>query len=145
VNITSANTASNPATGTISASCAFAPGANVSVSYLGTTIGATADATTGILTLNYSATDPTLAINSGAFESTSYGVTTVTATGPNSAGGTNTATFSIDLVNPNATAGSGLAFTGADLAAIVLAALALIIMGGGVVLFTRRRAAGATK
>jgi hypothetical protein len=99
----------------------------------------------GNLTINYSAADPSISIDGGAFEPAQYGVNTITATGLNTSGGTNTATFLIDLVNANAptsaTAGSGLAFTGADLLALVAAALALILMGTGVVVFTRRRAA----
>jgi hypothetical protein len=105
------------------------------------------------LTLNFSATDPTLSVNGGTFQSTSYGVTTITATGPTPSGGTNVATYLVDIVNAAATgtgaasgtAGSGLAFTGADLAALIAAALALILMGTGVVAYTRRRANSVAK
>jgi hypothetical protein len=103
------------------------------------------------LTLNLSATDPALSVNGGAFQTAQFGNNTITATGNNSSGGTNTATFLVNLVNPNATGAgsgagsSGLAFTGADLAALVAAALALILMGAGVVIFTRRRAAAIQK
>ena len=148
INLTASNTSSSPATTSVSSSCAFAPGATVSISFLGTTQSATADASTGILTLNLSATDPSLAVNGGAFQTAVYGNNTITATGLNASGGPNTATFLVDLVNPNATSsssGSGLAFTGADLAALVAAALALILMGAGVVVFTRRRAASVTR
>ena len=148
INLAVSNTASSPATASVSATCAFAPGAAVSISFLNTTQSATADATTGILTLNLAATDPALGVNGGALQTAVFGVNTITATGNNASGGTNTATFLVNLVNPNATganSGSGLAFTGADLAALIGAALALILMGAGVVIFTRRRAATSQK
>ncbi len=144
INLTAASTSAAPATTSVSATCAFAPGATVSISFLGATQSATADPTTGILTLNLSATDPALSVNGGAFQTTTLGVTTITATGNNTSGGTNTATFLVDLVNPSSN-GNGLAFTGADLAALIGAALALILMGAGVVIFTRRRAASVQK
>jgi hypothetical protein len=140
--VSTANTSANPATGSLTASCSFADNAAVTINNGGTTQSTTASATGG-LTLTYGATDPTLSIDGGTFVNAAYGVNTVTATGLNAAGGTNTATFLIDIENPSATTGSGtgLAFTGADLAALLGAALALILMGAAVVVYTRRRAA----
>lgn len=144
VDVSSANTSASPATGSLTASCSFADNAAVTINNGGTSQSTTASSTGG-LTITYAATDPTLSIDGGSFVNAVYGVNTVTATGPNAAGGTNTATFLIDIENPSATTGSGsgtgLAFTGADLAALLGAALALILMGAGVVLYTRRRAA----
>jgi hypothetical protein len=103
--------------------------------------------------VTFAGTDtPTLSVDSGTFEPASFGVNTCTATGPTSSGGTNVASFLIDIEAASASAagsgassGSGLAFTGADLAALIAAALALILMGTGVVAYTRRRANSTTK
>jgi len=142
INLTASNTSSNPATTSVSSTCAFAPGATVQITFLGATQSATADATTGILTLSLSATDPALSVNGGAFQTTTFGASnTITAVGNNASGAANTATFLVVLSNPSATGANGLAFTGADLAALIGAALVLILMGAGVVIFTRRRAA----
>jgi hypothetical protein len=152
INVSVASTNSAPATTSLTSTCAFTPGSTVSLSVLGATQTATADGTTGLLTLTLAATDPTLSVNGGAFQTAVYGVNTVTATGTNASGASNTATFLIDIENPSLTgsnsangANGGLAFTGADLAALLAAALALILMGSGVVIYTRRRAAAANK
>jgi hypothetical protein len=95
----------------------------------------------------------------------SFGINTVIATGLNADGGTNTATFLIDITqlsnsNSGGSTGStgtgstgtgsvvsttktpavGLAFTGANLAALIAAALFLLIMGAAIVIYTRRKA-----
>jgi hypothetical protein len=148
IDVNAASTTSAPATTSLTSTCSYTPGSTVSLSFLGTTQTATADATTGLLTLKLSATDPSLSVNGGAFQAAVYGVNTITATGNNASGGANSATFLIDIENPTATAsgsGGGLAFTGADLAALVAAALALIVMGSGVVIYTRRRAGASRK
>jgi len=151
MNVTASNTSSAPVTTTLTAtSCPFKPGSTVSLSFLGTTQSATADATTGLLTLSLAATDPTLSVNGGAFATAAFGVNTITGTGTNAAGGTNTATFLVDIESAAATTttttastgsgAGGLAFTGADLAALIAAAFALILLGTAVVIYTRRRA-----
>jgi hypothetical protein len=149
VTVTVANTSSNPVTGTLTASCTFAPGATVTINNAGANQTAPAGGD-GTLTISYAATDPSISIDNGAFQPAVAGVNTITATGVNSNGGTNTATFLIDLITPSSATGAGsgsgtgsggLAFTGADLAALVAASLALILMGSGVVIYTRRRAA----
>ncbi len=148
VTVTVANTSSNPVTGTLTASCTFAPGASVTINNGGANQTAPAGSD-GTLTISYAATDPSISIDNGAFQPAVAGVNTITATGVNSNGGTNTATFLIDLITPSSATGagsgsgtgSGLAFTGADLAALLAASLALILMGSGVVIYTRRRAA----
>jgi hypothetical protein len=153
IDVTAASTSSSPATASLTSTCAFTPGSTVPVTFLGTTISATANGTTGDLTLNFGATDPTLSVNSSPFETAVYGVNTVTATGTNSTGGTNVATYLVDIEQGSSTTGSsgnnsnsaGLAFTGADLAALIAAALALILMGTAVVSYTRRRANAAPR
>jgi hypothetical protein len=117
--------------------CAFAPNSPVNLTFGGTTLtGVSADAN-GLISVSVSGEDPQLSFNGGAYMSAVYGVNTLTATGTNASGGTNTATFLVDLVAPSS--GTGLAFTGADLAALVAAALALVLLGSGVMLYTRRQ------
>jgi hypothetical protein len=123
--------------------CAFAPNSPVSLAFGGTSLsGVNADAN-GLISISVSGEDPQLSVNGSAYLSAVYGVNTVTATGTNASGGTNTATFLVDLVAPSSS-GSGLAFTGADLATLVAAALALILLGGGVMLYTRRQTGDTT-
>jgi hypothetical protein len=154
ITVTASSTSSAPVTATLTSSCAFTPGSNVVLSAPYSTQTVTADATTGKLTLTFGATGvPTLSVNGGTFQSAVFGVNTITATGSNSTGGTNVATFLVDIEMPSATTttvGSGtgasqLAFTGADLAALIAASLALILMGTAVVIYTRRRAEAAHK
>jgi hypothetical protein len=96
--------------------------------------------------LSISAKDPSISVNGSAYQPAVFGTNTITATGTNSSGAQNTATFLIDLVAPASTLASttsgsgGLAFTGADLAALIGAALVLILLGVGIVTVTRRRA-----
>ena len=123
--------------------CAFAPNSPVNLTFGGTTLtGVSADAN-GLISVAVSGEDPQLSFNGGAYMSAVYGVNTLTATGTNASGGTNTATFLIDLVAPSSGSG-GLAFTGADLAALVAAALALVLLGSGVMLYTRRQTGDTT-
>ena len=152
LNVTTASTTSSPATTSLTGSCAFAPGSAVSVSGLGSTQSTNANGTSGLLTVTFSATDPTLSFDGGAFQPAVYGVNTITATGTNATGATNTATFLVDIVNVTTASTSTstpstapLAFTGADLAALIAAALALILLGTGVVVYTRRRAASVAR
>ncbi|HUC04390.1 MAG TPA: hypothetical protein VL961_03265 [Acidimicrobiales bacterium] len=137
---------SSPQSVSLGETCAFTPNSSVTISFGGSTVGNATSDSNGLITLSVVATDPSLAFNGGAAQSAVYGTNTVTATGTNSSGGTNTATFLIDLqqvstaASTTGTTGSGgLAFTGADLAAMIAAALALILLGTGVVLYTRRR------
>ncbi|HWE67863.1 MAG TPA: hypothetical protein VG298_14580 [Acidimicrobiales bacterium] len=113
--------------------------------------------------------DPELSIDGTAFQPAIFGVNTMVGTGINPAGASNTATFLLDISQPVATltasgssggstgtgagAGTGtsgngttpgsigLAFTGANLIALIAAGLSLTLFGGGVVAYTRRRAA----
>jgi hypothetical protein len=124
--------------------CTFAPHSPVNLTFAGTTLtGVSADAN-GLISVSVSGEDPQLSFNGGPYMTAVYGVNTLTATGTNASGGTNTATFLVDLVAPASGGGGGLAFTGADLAALVAAALALILLGGGVMLYTRRETGDAT-
>ncbi len=152
ITVSPSSTSSAPATATLTAtSCPFAPGSAVTLSSPYNTQTVNADATTGQLTLTFGATDvPTLSVNGGTFQSAVFGVNTITATGKNASGATNTATFLVDIesaatatttTTATGTGSGSLAFTGADLAALIAAALALILMGTAVVIYTRRRAA----
>jgi hypothetical protein len=129
-----------PQTLSVGETCPFAASSSVAINFAGTSSTANADAA-GLVNLSLSYEDPSISINGGPFAAAVYGVNTITVTGTNPAGGANTATFLIDLEQSTTPASSsgGLAFTGADLAALVAAALALIVLGSFVVLYTRRR------
>jgi hypothetical protein len=94
---------------TITFSCAFAPGSPASVDLNGSVYGTfTADPTSGLLTLVLAATDPHLSIDGGAMVSADLNPNTITATGLNSSGGTNTATALVQIT----AAGGSLSTTG---------------------------------
>jgi len=135
-----------PQTVSLGETCAFSPNSSVTVSYQGSTVATVTSDSSGLVTLSITATDPHLAINGGTPQTAVFGTNTITASGTNSSGASNTATFLVDLQAAPATSSSttsgstgGLAFTGADLAALIAAALALVLFGTGVVLYTRRR------
>jgi hypothetical protein len=135
---------STPQSVTLQNTCPFAPNSSVTVAFQGSTVASLTADSTGTISLGVVATDPTLAFNGGTAQTAVYGTNTVTASGTNASGGTNTATFLIDLQQASSTSSGtggsgGLAFTGADLAALIAAALALILLGTGVVTYTRRR------
>jgi hypothetical protein len=146
--------------------CAFASGSTTTETYSGSPIESKTAPSDGLITLNAAAKDdPLLSIDGGSFLPAIFGVNTVVATGVNPAGGTNTATFLIDIVQgslSNANSGSsssgggsgtltgtntgkstgtvGLAFTGANLAALIAAALFMLLLGASVVIYARRKA-----
>ncbi|HEX3794048.1 MAG TPA: hypothetical protein VHV57_06080 [Acidimicrobiales bacterium] len=120
------------------AACDYASGSSVAVTLNGAASeSATAD-NNGVVNLNATVTDPHIAIDTTAPVAVSLGTNTIVATGTTSSGATDTVTFVVDL--QNAPGSSGLAFTGADLAALIGAALALVLLGSAIVIFTRRRA-----
>jgi hypothetical protein len=160
-------------------SCPFAPGTLVTITDGGQVADTITAPSSGTITLSLAAIDPSLSINGTPYRSASWGVNTLVASGLNTSGGTNSATFLIDLVQPSAPtavlsstsggaggsnapapggaslantsagaaaasssgAGSvGLAFTGANLVALIAAGLALLLLGGLIVIVTRRRA-----
>jgi hypothetical protein len=141
----------SPQTVSLGETCAFTPNSAVTVTYGGTVVASPTADSNGLITLAVTATDPSLSIDGSAPQSAVYGTNTITASGTNASGATNTATFLVDLVQASSpttaastTSSGGLAFTGADLAALIGAALILILLGVGVVTFTRRRAANHT-
>lgn len=134
------------ANGTLSyrVTCLFAPNAAVSLTVNGAAYGnGTADSTGVFTEVFVTSGDPEITVNGGAEVSAAYGATTtIVATGPNSSGGTNTATTLVSVPAPAATTAStgALAFTGADLAAAIVGGLALLSMGTLMVMYARRRA-----
>jgi 3D (Asp-Asp-Asp) domain-containing protein len=135
--------ATAPVSTTIAPTCAFAANSSVTIAYQGSTLETITAPASGLITFTVNAEDPSLSVDATAYQSAVYGTNTITASGTNTSGASNTATALVDLVAPSSSTGSGsggLAFTGADLAALIAAALALILLGTGVVLYTRRRA-----
>lgn len=133
---------------TMTESCTFATGSMVSISFGGKVLhAAKSDGGTGHVTIKGDAKDPEISVDGSAYQPAAYGVNTIVASGTNPSGGSNTANFLVDLENistssssSSSTNSSGLAFTGADLLALIAAAMALMILGTCVVLYTRRRA-----
>jgi hypothetical protein len=135
VTVTSSTNVNVPLT--TPAACDYAAGSSVAVTLNGASVeSATAD-TSGVVTLSATVTDPHIAIDTTAPVAVSLGTNTIVTTGTTASGATDTVTFVVDLQN----SGTGLAFTGADLAALIGAALAMLVLGTGIVMFTRRRAA----
>jgi hypothetical protein len=135
-----------PSTVSLGETCAFTPNSGTTVTFGGQVLASPTADSNGLITLSISAEDPSISVNGSAYQPAVFGTNTITATGTNASGATNTATFLVDLVAPaspassSSSGGSGLAFTGADLAALIGAALVLILLGVGVVTVTRRRA-----
>jgi hypothetical protein len=129
---------------TSNATCTFAPGSAITVTLNGAFYETLTAPATGILTFVIVVTDPHISMNGGPTDAASFGASeTFIATGTNAAGATNSATAVI--VIPAAVAGTGLAFTGADLAATFIGGAALLLMGALVTLYARRRASQGTR
>jgi hypothetical protein len=143
-----------PAQVTLGETCAYTPNSAVTVTFNGAVVAHATANSSGLVTLIFDGKDAAIAVDNGTYTPTTYGVNTFVASGTNASGASNTADFLIDLehivtaasaVTPpsisSSSATGALAFTGADLAALVAAGLALVLLGGGIVLYTRRRAA----
>jgi hypothetical protein len=145
----------------------FKSGSAINFSYLSHFLETKAAPANGKAPLHFVAYDPELSIDGSAQMPAQWGLNTITATGINPAGASNTATYIVDLEspttppsntgsvgtiglagstgssNPGSTTGTpgsiGLAFTGANLIALILASMVLLLLGGSVVIYTRRR------
>jgi len=114
---------------------------SVSIDGVASSVTVPADSTRTV-TLTIAASDPHLSVNGSTPEPTTYGSNTVTLA--NTAGGDGA---TVDVNIPNATTaalGTGgssgsLAFTGAELLALIIGALFLLATGTLLVVFTRRR------
>jgi hypothetical protein len=123
-----------------------APSATFSITVAGVATGLTVNSDSGgTVSLTTAVTDPHLSVNGSTPASAVFGSNTVSLT--NTSGGAGGTEY---VIIPNATTaalGSGssssggtLAFTGADLLALIIGALFLLAMGTLLVVFTRRRA-----
>jgi hypothetical protein len=123
--------------------CGFAPPPPTNVVTLtidGGTLGSTTEdaGSDGCITFTGTVTDPHLSVDGGTPVEVAYGNSTVTASGVGPTGATVTATFTVPIAAAAAPA-SPLAFTGADIMAMVIGGLALVALGFLVVTFARRR------
>ena len=116
--------------------CGYANGSTVTIVVNGTA-DATVTAEGGCVSFTGVVTDPHLAIDGGTPISVAYGDSTVTAVGVGPLGGTITDAVTVPIVET--TSPAPIAFTGADIAGMVLGGLALIALGVGTVIFSRRR------
>jgi hypothetical protein len=127
--------------------CGYASGAIVSVEINGQTeSSATADSS-GCVTLSGVVSDPHVSVDGGTPIAVTTGATDViTGAGVNSAGQTITGTATLIVAaaatpasSTTGTGSSGLAFTGADIMAMVVGGLGLIALGFLTLTFSRRR------
>jgi hypothetical protein len=121
---TSANGTASPVT-----VCGFEPGS--------TTNYGVANAA-GFVTLTITGFDPSFSVNGGPKITAVFGLNSnaVAVTGVNTTGGTQTDLVNVILTAPS---NSGLAFTGADILAMVVGGLGLIAVGFLILTFVRRR------
>jgi hypothetical protein len=129
---------------TVLSGCAVSSTFSLTVAGVATGVTANSDSS-GTVTLTNAVTDPHLSVNGSTPEPSIFGSNTVTLT--NTSGGAGGTEY---VIIPNATTaalGSGssgsagtLAFTGADLLALIVGALFLLAAGTLLVVFTRRRA-----
>jgi hypothetical protein len=159
--------------GSLTETCAFKPGTFADVGFMGRHVESKLVPASGLISLHFTAGDPELSIDGGAFQPATWDVNSIVATGINPSGATNTATFLVDIAQPVTTAAAttgvggfnttngaspgsstgtgtapgsiGLAFTGANLIALIGAALCLLLFGAAIVIYTRRKAAKITR
>jgi hypothetical protein len=121
--------------------CGFAYPGTATFTIAGTADGTASVDSEGCAVLNGTTQgEPHMSINGGALVAVPYGNATVVVSGLNPSGGANTDTIIVPIVAPSASSTAApLAFTGADIAAIVVGGLALVSLGFLVLTFTRRR------
>ena len=149
----------------VSVTCNFDPGSTITITLNGAAYGTATAPATGTFVETFAATaGPSVSLNGGPAVATTYGaVNTFVASGTNPGAGTNVATTLVTItpagvVSSPATAtpgtatatasatpvtSSGLAFTGADIAAMVIGGLGLVAIGVVIVISSRRRKAAA--
>ncbi len=127
---------------TVTPACTFAPGSTITITFNGSAYGTATAPPSGQFVETFTATDPHLALNGGTPIETAFGaVNTIVASGTNPSGGTNVATTLVTIPTTVTAAAvtPSVAFTGADIMAMVIGALALLALGFLVLIFSRRR------
>jgi hypothetical protein len=133
--------------------CGYAKGSAVTVTVDGTVVYVSAAGSNGCLFLTITISDPSISINGSPAVTVPYGTATIAASGVSPTGAAVTDTVDIPVASPTAvvtsapptsSSSSGLAFTGADIAAMTVGALALIALGFLLVTVARRRRPGTT-
>jgi hypothetical protein len=132
--------------------CNYAPGAGVAFAVNGAADGPNLTANGGgCVTFTASVTDPHIAVNGGTPIPAVFGANSITGTGAAAGGGTVTNTETVNIVQAAAPAtstpassSSGLAFTGADVAGLVIGAGVLLALGFGFLTISRRRKASSS-
>jgi hypothetical protein len=123
----------------------FAPGTTINIIFKGQTVATTVSPTDGSLTISVSAKDPNnpqISIDNTQFQPTNLGLNTITASGLDANSAATVCSFLISIDPAPSLASAPLAFTGADLGALIAGAVILLLLGSAVVVFTRRKAAG---
>jgi hypothetical protein len=126
---------------TIDVSCAFKPGAAITITLNGDFYGTAIAPSSGTFVETFRVTDPHISLNGNTEAAVGYGTTnTFVASGLNSAGDANVATTLVTIPSaPTTSSSTGLAFTGMDIMALVIASFALMALGFLVLVFSRRR------
>jgi hypothetical protein len=120
--------------------CGFAPLSSISLGINGTSDGTASADSNGCVTVTYIVTDPHISANGGPAVTAAFGSNVSTVSGESSSGLSLTDDVTIIIPASAVTpAGSGLAFTGADIAAMVVGGLLLIGLGGVLIMVARRR------
>ncbi len=136
----------------INAGCEYNPNSDVSLAINGVNNQSTTSNGTGCVTFMLSVTDPHISINGATPVAVNFGTSNVTASGTGNNGAPFVFTLSVLIPNTSTSANSatssgsgasgsssGLAFTGADVAATVAGGVLLLGLGTAMVLLTRRR------
>ena len=118
--------------------CGFDPGTSVAP------FGLTADSTGCVSILISVGSGPAISVEGGAGSAAIYGLNpnVTTLTGANTQGGTQTDFVNVDIptsATGPASSSNNLAFTGADIMAMVIGGLGLVAIGFLVLTFVRRR------
>jgi hypothetical protein len=128
--------------------CGYAPASSVTVTVDGTVVYVSTADSSGCLFLTITISDPSISINGSPAVTIPYGTAAIAASGVSPSGAAVTDTVDVPVASPTAvvtsapptsSSSSGLAFTGADIMAMVVAGLALIALGFLVLTFSRRR------
>jgi hypothetical protein len=115
----------------------------------GTVLGTATSDSTGCAAFKGTTEDPHISLNGGPLVSVNYGNSTILATGIGVDGNSITDTITVPLAPPadppaDPPAAAGLAFTGADIMALVIGGIALVAIGFLILTFVRRRTTGQT-
>jgi hypothetical protein len=127
--------------------CGFEPGSAVTESINGTVVKTISADTTppdatsldGCISDSGTVSDPHLTLSGASPVAISYGNNSITASGVSPSGEAVNSTLIVPVSASSSSSSSGLAFTGADIMAMVIGGIALVALGFLILTFVRRR------